>query len=177
VPQFEEESLKKNLNKTHAKIEDGEFIIPCKEIKSIFDKCIAQTLDSLEKEYAKSKYNKNPVTYMFLIGGFSQSEYLQKAVQKWCKSHGITLATVGDEMTTPVSCGAVSYGLNPGLITRRSTGKSYGLLLQQNEIKFLKYLIKKSDMEQTNHKTYVQEIALNVASSIIGKFGFFFSID
>jgi hypothetical protein len=174
LPNFKsiEGTLKTNVKQ--AKIDGGVLIIAAKAIKDIFDVCIEKTLDLLTLEYEKTIKETYRVKNVLLVGGFSQSEYLQEKVQIWCKDRGISLTPVTNKMVTSVSYGAVSYGLNPRLVTRRNAGQSYALLLEKSGTKFFEYFIKKTERIETTHKTYTKVIDLNnYKSSVVGKLIYF----
>jgi hypothetical protein len=174
VPNFGkiQETLKANVK--NARIEDGELIVPAKEIKALFDVCIDKTIALLEQEYAKTKNEIYLVESVLLVGGFSQSMYLERAIHNWCNERRIVLVPDIPKMVTCVSYGAVAYGLKHCSVTRRHPGKSYALLLKENGTETFDYFIKKTEMVQGNHTTYIKEVTLNPNnSSIIRKLCFF----
>lgn len=159
--------MKNNCKKVEGcRIEDGYFVIPGSTMKKLFDYYVTETIELLEIEYDK---NKDVIKNVLLVGGFSQSTYLRTKVQQWCDQYDLELAPPNSRLEASVSYGAVSYGQNPRLVTKRNATQTFALLLDQGNVKTFDYFIKRGAIISTTHK-YLKRIELDAAeSAVVGK--------
>ncbi|GBB86774.1 hypothetical protein RclHR1_01320009 [Rhizophagus clarus] len=109
-------------------LEDDEWIIELKfeDVKKMFDPVINKIV-RLIREQIK---NSGPISAMFLVGGFSESKYLQKRIREeflnQVKNNNIS---VPSQPVAAIVRGALEYGLNMKKIKSRRLPLSYGIEL------------------------------------------------
>lgn len=161
-------------SRCHLTKENTVFEISENDIKKIvFDPIIEQVLQLLGTQIRKS--SKYPLSAILLVGGFSQSKYLQQEIQRYCIERDIKHVCVPPNGVTAISRGAVSYYLEPRLVSKKSARVSYAIQVDNpektNNKSHLSYFIRKGtpiDMEET---VYPQTVSVEYPGSVvIGKF-------
>lgn len=94
----------------------------------IFDPIIKRILNLIDGQLKQAKNQNNKIDAILMVGGFSQSGYLRHRVKEQYNS--LYNVIVPFEGVTAISHGAVSYALNPRMISRRSAGQSLSLEVQ-----------------------------------------------
>ncbi|RHZ86924.1 hypothetical protein Glove_42g26 [Diversispora epigaea] len=89
-------------------------------VKSFFDPVVNKILDLIKAQLIKSKN----CSVIFLVGGFSESKYLQEKVMK--KFENFKIAVPPSPMEA-IACGAAEYGLNIDIIKTRKLNHSFGV--------------------------------------------------
>jgi hypothetical protein len=151
---------------------NGVFEISENDIKNlIFDPIVEEVLQLLGKQIEKS--SKSPPSAVLLVGGFSQSKYLQQKIKHYCNERNIEHNCVPPKGVTAISRGAVSYYLEPRLVSKKSATVSYAIQVDNpekiNNKSHLSYFIRKGtpiDMEET---LYPQSVYVKYpGSAVIG---------
>ncbi|CAG8532597.1 5723_t:CDS:2 [Ambispora leptoticha] len=140
-------AIKKFVEKDKlAKLEEDEWIITFNfdDIKRMFTPSINRIIELIDNQIYKSS-KKLTIKYIFLVGGFSESPYLQKVVKDHFEIVDNQKVVVPSEPLTAVLRGAAYYGLNMGALKMRVLKRTYGLRLTR-----------KWD-ELTDPKTYLNE--------------------
>lgn len=88
----------------------------------LFEK-IEQKVDELLKDAQKLA---QPVNFIFMVGGFSESPYLKAHIKGRFEESGLTIL-VPKRPQVSVIRGACMFGLNPRSITSRISKKTYGI--------------------------------------------------
>ncbi|CAG8553645.1 6415_t:CDS:2 [Ambispora gerdemannii] len=121
--------IKKFVEKEkEAKLVEDEWIITFdfNDIKQMFDPSINQVIKLIDEQIYKSK-DERSIKYIFLVGGFSESPYLQKVVRDYFELAGQQKVVIPSEPLTAVLRGAAYYGLNMGVLKMRVLKRTYGL--------------------------------------------------
>ncbi|CAG8642102.1 37601_t:CDS:2 [Gigaspora margarita] len=99
--------------------EDWEINISFETVKSFFDPVVSKILQLISIQLDKSK-----CTVMFLVGGFSESKYLQQRIkQRFSKCKVV----IPPYPMTSIARGAVMYGLDMDAIKNRVLKWTYGV--------------------------------------------------
>nr|KAJ3416140.1 Heat shock 70 kDa protein 12A [Polyrhizophydium stewartii] len=104
---------------------DGVFGIPPDEMQAIFDGPVESTIRLVHKQLEVAAGCN--CDYLVLVGGFASSPYLAKRVRDEFAGT-FKQVIVPNDPTAAVVRGAVLYGANPILITRRCARNSYGYI-------------------------------------------------
>ncbi|KAF0520402.1 hsp70 family protein [Gigaspora margarita] len=99
--------------------DDWEIDIDFETIKSFFDPVVNRIIRLISIQHDECKCN-----VMFLIGGFSESKYLQQTIKQrfsQCK------VAVPPYLTAAAACGAVEYGLDMDTVKNRVLKWTYGI--------------------------------------------------
>lgn len=155
--------------KNHLNLKRNRFEISSEDIKkNVFDPVIQEVLDLIDTQIEKCKEVRPSA--VLLVGGFSQSKYLKKRIEKHFEGN-IHLGIPPNPITA-VADGAVSYYLNPRLVTKKVVNESYAIQVNKpgETVDQLAYFIQKGsfvDKEEKEHKQYVTIKYPN--SAVIGK--------
>lgn len=99
----------------------GELEISEAEMRSIFDPVVDDIIALIEKELSPD------IKIMMVVGGFSQSAYLDNRIKK---KFGHSCAIVSHKDAGSAICqGAVTLGLSPDIVVSRVLRKTYGILV------------------------------------------------
>jgi hypothetical protein len=94
-----------------------------KDMKNkVFDPIMIRIEELLQKQIDNFD---GKIDTILMVGGFSKSNYLQSRLKRRFEPH-ITIG-IPAEGVQAISYGAVSYALNPRMITRRLAAQSYAL--------------------------------------------------
>lgn len=106
--------------------EDGYLYFSYEELKrEVFEPVIDRISDLITKQL-EYKESKRPMNAMFMVGGFSQSRYLEKRLRE--KFAGkIELISVAPRGELAIARGAVLLGVEPDLISQRIAKRTYGI--------------------------------------------------
>ena len=93
------------------KLEDAEWLITLdyNTIKSMFDPVIERILRMIHIQLDNTRERKAVTNIMFLVGGFSQSEYLQRKIEEEFPDLNVSVPT---NPIAAISRGAAIYGLD-----------------------------------------------------------------
>ncbi|KAI7875550.1 uncharacterized protein EV154DRAFT_555880 [Mucor mucedo] len=94
----------------------------------IFDPIVNRIFALIDDQIKQASKMDSKIDAILMVGGFSQSRYLQKRIKDQYK--GVCHVSVPFEGVTAISHGAVSYALNPRMISKKSAGQSLGLEVQ-----------------------------------------------
>ncbi|KAI8090649.1 hypothetical protein BDF21DRAFT_333175 [Thamnidium elegans] len=154
--------------------------------EEIFDPIIDNIIRLINKQIKQAKDDSREIKSIILIGGFSRNPYLQNRIKN--HYHNLYGICVPAEGVAAISHGAVSYGLNPRMVTTRLAGQSVALEVQapfetKNENKYkevlgpkgekfvrnrLEYFVKKMDPIQG--EIYHKTVSINYPQNVlIGK--------
>ncbi|KAL9549396.1 hypothetical protein MBANPS3_005218 [Mucor bainieri] len=98
------------------------FEISVAEVKRcIFNPIVERAVKVLKTHLEKTSNNRPSAVLM--VGGFSQSKYLQQIIQNFCAEENIVAAPPGG--VTAISRGAVSYFLEPRLVSEKMAPSGY----------------------------------------------------
>ncbi|CAB5390954.1 unnamed protein product [Rhizophagus irregularis] len=106
-------------------MEEEEWTIELKfeDVKEMFDPVIKKILDLINDHLNE---NNDDISAMLLVGGFSESKYLQEEVKKKFNSRLKNKISFPESPATAIVEGAVQYGLNPKIIATRVLLWTYG---------------------------------------------------
>ncbi|CAI2162477.1 10848_t:CDS:2 [Funneliformis geosporum] len=102
--------------------EDWMFELTFKNVKDMFDPVLSKIISLIKDQLGSSK---DKCTAMFLVGGFSESKYLQFKVKQEFKSQ-VSIISVPRQPIAAIVRGAVDYGLNAKVIKSRVLKYTYG---------------------------------------------------
>ncbi|CAJ0858281.1 2975_t:CDS:2 [Entrophospora sp. SA101] len=107
-------------------LEDNEWLVEMtfEDIKGTFDPVINKIIKLIKDQLKKS----GKCSAMFLVGGFSESKYLQKRIRDEFRSQ-VNNISVPVQPVAAVVRGGVEYGINMATIKSRVLKKTYGILL------------------------------------------------
>ncbi|KAG2198326.1 hypothetical protein INT47_003039 [Mucor saturninus] len=94
----------------------------------VFDPIVKRIFDLIDNQLKQAKKGSRKIDAILMVGGFSQSRYLQQCIKDQYK--GVCHVSVPFEGVTAISHGAVSYALNPRMILKRSAEQSFSLEVQ-----------------------------------------------
>lgn len=114
--------IRENGGKLGIKFNNGMLIIEHKMVKQLFEPVLRNITNHIEELLKDRKLQ--PCQYFFLVGGFSESEFLQKAIRD--KFGGRIDILIPSEAQMSVIKGAVLFGHNPTEIKSRVARKTYG---------------------------------------------------
>ncbi|KAF1797751.1 hypothetical protein FB192DRAFT_1395952 [Mucor lusitanicus] len=145
--------------------------IPESEIKRcIFDPVVDKAVDVLRTHLKESSVNHRP-SAILMVGGFSQSKYLQERIQEFCREEGIPHVSAPPNGATAISRGAVSYFLNPRLVSRKITSSSYAICVDldsmSNYTSHLCYFIRKGASIEVEEKLYTKTVSVMYPGSAV----------
>ncbi|KAI7894710.1 uncharacterized protein EV154DRAFT_560081 [Mucor mucedo] len=95
----------------------------------IVDPVVNDVLDIIKKQCALTEDIGMKIEGIIMVGGFSQSKYLQKQIKK--EFRGVYKVILPDEPINAFSRGAVEYALNPFDILKKYRGPSICLEVQR----------------------------------------------
>ena len=114
-----------NKNKQNITLNRGWLRIPMKVIlQFFFDPLINKTINHLDNLIKENSLNN--ISYMFLVGGFSESLIFQERLTDHFKNKGIEVK-IPIRTSFAVISGAVQFGLRPNAITSRIAPCSFGI--------------------------------------------------
>jgi len=138
--------LPEPLNRLHdpaRSIDNGELRITGRDIEEMFEPCVTRVVDLVRRQIALVPA-RNRVKYVFLTGGFGQSQYLYAAVDRFTRTLGIQTKLPGPleplrrneqrkHCWSAVVRGAALRGLERGhnLIQMRTCRKCYGISISE----------------------------------------------
>ncbi|KAG2203811.1 hypothetical protein INT47_012744 [Mucor saturninus] len=96
--------------------------------EKIFDPIVDRIIYLMDDQLNQAKKGGRDIKAILMVGGFSQSKYLQQRIKDQYK--GVCHVIVPVEGDTAVSHGAVFYALYPRTISKNIVGKSIGLEVQ-----------------------------------------------
>jgi hypothetical protein len=111
-------------------IEHDDFIIPYIDIeKHVFTPVVNAVLDLIHAQLKKLPDGKQQLDAILVVGGFGKSNYLLKKIQDRFGQKPIGAEVIGKPPNGDLAIckGAVSFGLDPRLVTEGMTRFSYGL--------------------------------------------------
>ncbi|KAI7896055.1 uncharacterized protein EV154DRAFT_279403 [Mucor mucedo] len=95
----------------------------------IFDPVVNRIFALIDDQLKQAEKGGRTIEAILMVGGFSQSKYLQKRIKNLYK--GVCDIKIPcDGVDQAISRGAVSYGLNPGILSRNTARQSFGLKVQ-----------------------------------------------
>ncbi|KIW07496.1 uncharacterized protein PV09_01461 [Verruconis gallopava] len=122
----------KDFNSGNA-IVAGEVIISQKQMKAFFDDCVDGVLSLVRDQVLQAELEGKRVTNIVMVGGFAESEYLQKEMKRSMGYRDITLHRPQESWTAVVR-GAVITGVEHmgELKPLQSCPKNYGICLNED---------------------------------------------
>ena len=107
-------------------------VLPTALVKGFFDACVEPICGHLQKLLLEAAERKKPVSFVFLVGGFAESLYLQRSVREALQTEDGLAATLIIP-AKPVQCvnrGAAVWGLYPSsFISSRVSKMTVGVSL------------------------------------------------
>ncbi|KAN0071918.1 hypothetical protein V8E54_009647 [Elaphomyces granulatus] len=120
-----------NLNKDN-KVVGGEITITNEDMRSFFDPCVNQIIELIQGQINQINMQLTRVKNILLVGGFSNSEYLQQEIEFSLGLRHIQLRRP-DTSWTAVVRGAVIFGIEkPVLPTMSACSRSYGVSVSES---------------------------------------------
>ncbi|KAF5317081.1 hypothetical protein D9611_003545 [Ephemerocybe angulata] len=107
------------------RIRGGRLTMEGSDVASFFKPSIDCIVDAVKKQCASAHV---PIRAVFLVGGFSASEWLFSQVQAQIEPLGITVSIPDSHMNKAVSSGAVSFYLD-SLVSSRVSRTTYGVVM------------------------------------------------
>ncbi|KAI9683419.1 MAG: hypothetical protein M1829_005491 [Trizodia sp. TS-e1964] len=117
-------------NLEEARVIGGNFEVTQAEMRSLFDPVIFKIVNLIRDQVVTVSTNNDRVSFILLVGGFGESEYLYKRVDEWARQYGIQVIQPR-EASTAIVRGAVLKGVEPSMgpqkteVVRRAR-RSYG---------------------------------------------------
>ncbi|KAL0142018.1 hypothetical protein V8B55DRAFT_1494326 [Mucor lusitanicus] len=144
--------------------------IPESEIKRcIFDPVVDKAVNVLRTHLKKSSGNRPSAILM--VGGFSQSKYLQGRIREFCKEEDIPHVSAPPNGVTAISRGAVSYFLKPRLVSRKIASSSYAICVDldsmSNYNSHLCYFIRKGASIEEEDRLYTKTVSVMYPGSAV----------
>ncbi|GAA5809514.1 hypothetical protein MFLAVUS_002923 [Mucor flavus] len=107
-------------------IEDHKLSFSEQELKDqVFEPVISRIIQLINQQLQHPD-SKKPMSAMFMVGGFSQSPYLQKRIQQEFEGR-INLISVAPRGELAIVRGAVLLGLQPSIVSQRIAKYTYGI--------------------------------------------------
>ncbi|CAG8585354.1 3589_t:CDS:2 [Funneliformis mosseae] len=108
------------------RLEEDEWVIDLEfeDVKKMFDPTISKIIALINAQI--ESLPKNKIKVMFLVGGFSESEYLYKRI-KSALIHLVPKIIVPPQPIAAIVKGACYYGLNKSIIKVRALKWTYGI--------------------------------------------------
>lgn len=94
----------------------------------VFDPIVTKIIDLINIQREQAKKDGQEIDAIVMVGGFSRSPYLQQRIRDEYK--GVCTVTIPPEGVTAISHGAVSYAMNPRMISKRCAAQSLALEVQ-----------------------------------------------
>ncbi|KAL9540659.1 hypothetical protein MBANPS3_009558 [Mucor bainieri] len=146
------------------------FEISVAEVKRcIFDPVVDRAVKVL-KAHLEKPDQKLP-SAILMVGGFSQSKYLQHKIQVFCSDKGIPHVSAPPEGVTAISRGAVSYFLEPRLVSEKIASNSYAMCVdlagRENNTSHLCYFVQKGDTIHVDEKLYTKTVSVKYPESAV----------
>ncbi|GES81266.1 hypothetical protein GLOIN_2v1502209 [Rhizophagus clarus] len=106
-------------------MEDNDWIIDInfEDLKSMFDPVIGKIIRLIRRQL---KFNNDKCSAIFLVGGFSESKYLQMRVKEEFR-RSVPSIVVPKQPIAAIVCGACDYGLKMSTIVDRTLKYTYGV--------------------------------------------------
>jgi hypothetical protein len=115
-----------------AGIVGGNFEISRQEMQQLFEPVVSQAIELVRQQVVAVSQGPRAASYILLVGGFGESEYLYNRLGEWAAPFGIQVLQPR-EASTAIVRGAVLKGLEPktgaGNVTQvaRRARRSYGV--------------------------------------------------
>ena len=101
--------------------------IPPPLMKSFFEPLFEKIVDKVQELMEDAEKNKgDPVDFIFMVGGFSESPFLKSTIKDTFEREDLHIL-VPRRPQVSVIRGACMFGLNPRSITSRISKKTYGI--------------------------------------------------
>jgi hypothetical protein len=123
-------SVKDGRAQTFSLLPDNRLLMSKTLLLTFFEPAVAPAIDCARKtiQNVKTLGDKRGISYIFLVGGFAQSNVMRAAVQNMADELAIPLI-VPNHCELCVINGAVDYGINPTIIVSRIVKYSYGYMM------------------------------------------------
>ncbi|KAI7875551.1 uncharacterized protein EV154DRAFT_555881 [Mucor mucedo] len=100
------------------------------EMKDIvFDPIVDRIFALINDQLEQAEKGDRKIDAILMVGGFSQSQYLQRRIKDQYK--GVCRVSVPSGGIMGISYGAVSHALNPRMLTKKNAGQSLSLNFQE----------------------------------------------
>ncbi|KAG2203805.1 hypothetical protein INT47_012738 [Mucor saturninus] len=109
-------------------LKDAENEEPRYERANFFDPVVDRILYLIDDQLNQAKNGGRKINAILMVGGFSQSRYLQQRIKDRYK--GVCHVKIPSDGATSISYGAVAYALNPRMVSRKTIGTFLGLKAQ-----------------------------------------------
>ncbi|KAI7894650.1 uncharacterized protein EV154DRAFT_68672 [Mucor mucedo] len=96
--------------------------------ENIFDPIAERILALIDDQLNQAKKGNIRIDAILMVGGFSQSRYLQQRIKDQYK--GVCYVSAPSDGAAAISLGAVSYALNPRVVTKKTAQSSLSLMVQ-----------------------------------------------
>ncbi|KAK6346385.1 hypothetical protein TWF730_010711 [Orbilia blumenaviensis] len=108
--------------------EDGFLNLTREDMRNIFDPTIDLIVALISNQIKTAANGSNRIKMILLVGGFGESPYLRRRVQKWVDAENrvIEVAQPPDAWTS-IARGAVMYGIENQIVKDRIARTSYGV--------------------------------------------------
>ncbi|KAL0573588.1 hypothetical protein V5O48_008365 [Marasmius crinis-equi] len=113
-----------NDNDPYLHIRNGQMVLPGTIVEQFFEPSLVSLVESIEKLIVDVV--NQPIKSIFLVGGFSGSEWLFSKLEQYARSFGIGLCRPRTNANKATADGAVSFYLDR-LVSARMARWSYGI--------------------------------------------------
>ncbi|CAG8594362.1 18090_t:CDS:2 [Acaulospora morrowiae] len=113
------------LERTILEYDEWIITISFKDVKDMFDPVVEKILKLIENQITK---DNEFISSIFLVGGFSESVYLQTRIKEEFSSRVLNVSVPAQPISAVVR-GGVEYGLNMSVVHSRVLKYTYGLLI------------------------------------------------
>ncbi|CAJ0751588.1 4023_t:CDS:2 [Entrophospora sp. SA101] len=118
-----------DLLKSRLEVDEWQITLEFHHMKSFFDPVINRIIRLIDKQLE----NVEECSAMFLVGGFSESRYLQNVIKKEFHDRVKNISVPRHPMIAVVK-GAVEYGLNMKCVKNRVLKKTYGVKMFKGDL-------------------------------------------
>uniref|UniRef100_U9UTQ2 Hsp70 family protein n=1 Tax=Rhizophagus irregularis (strain DAOM 181602 / DAOM 197198 / MUCL 43194) TaxID=747089 RepID=U9UTQ2_RHIID len=150
-------------------MEEMEWIIELTfdDVKLMFNPVIERIISLIHKQLDKSHENGYDICAMFLVGGFSESKYLQARIKKEFGDK-VPNISVPIQPVTAVVRGAVQFGLEKEIIKTREQGDPIKRKRSDGRVLKFSRLAKRGDQVAVNEKIVKTYYPLNIVQKKLG---------
>lgn len=125
--EWQNQSLNRKIEESESKgvsVSNGYLVFTAEVVQKIFSPVVDKIILHITELEKSSELKDVRFNYLFLVGGFGASPFLQQAMRDHYKDKPVLIPV---EAQTAVIKGAIHYGHNPSIIEKRKSQLTYGL--------------------------------------------------
>ena len=105
---------------------NGMIVLPNEVVRALFCDTIADIVKGVQEVIENNEFGKT-IRYIFMVGGFSECQYLQDAIKERYGKDDVCTVLIPDEAQLAIIKGAVLYGHFQNQVISRIARKTYGI--------------------------------------------------